>query len=150
MCPPCYQLQLQERKGRTQGAEQKSQFYLAAEPVAYQSLTKLPTCRQPGSRAPGVPGAPGDKCVHLGNSTFYQDSTDPGSRNQATSLCLNGEEDGQRSRTDQPDSGLRTVPLEGQPCRTSGCAFFGSPDTNQFCSKCFSQHTARLPQASRV
>ena len=161
LCPQCYQLQLQESKGRLQqGAEQagtKSQFYLAAEPAAYQSLTKLPTCRLPGSSAPGAPGAPGvpgvpgDRCLHLGNSTFYQDSSDPGSRHQATRLGVNTEEERQRSTTDQLDKagGLRTVGLEGQPCRTSGCAFFGSPDTNQLCSKCFS-HPSRLPQASRV
>ena len=156
LCPQCYQLQLQESKGRLQGGEQtgtKSQFYLAAEPAAYQSLTKLPTCRLPGSSvpgAPGVPGVPGDRCLHLGNSTFYQDSSDPGSRHHATRLGVNTEEDRQ-STTDQLDKvgGLRTVGLEGQPCRTSGCAFFGSPDTNQLCSKCFS-HPSRLPQASRV
>ena len=153
LCPQCYQLQLQESKGRLQSAEQvgtKSQFYLAAEPAAYQSLTRLPTCRLPGSSASGVPGVPGDKCLHLGNSTFYQDSSDPGSRHQAIRLGVNAEEDRQ-STTDQLDKagGLRTVGLEGQPCRTSGCAFFGSPDTNHLCSKCFS-HPTRLPQASRV
>ena len=138
LCPQCYQLQLQERKGRLQGAESKSQFHLAAEPAAYQSLTKLPS----------LPGQ--DKCLHLGNSTFYQDVSDPGCRHQATRLGVNAEED-RRSKTDQLDKagGLRTVGLEGQPCRTSGCAFFGSPDTKHLCSKCFSQPT-RLPQASRV
>ena len=158
LCPQCYQHQLQESRGRVQGGEQhastKSQFYLAADPAAYQSLTKLPTCRQPGSRASGasgVPGVPGDKSIHLGNSTFYQDLSDPSSRHQATRLGMNAEQEQEQSKTDQLDKvgGLRTVGLEGQPCRTSGCAFFGSPDTDQLCSKCFSQPT-RLPQASRV
>ena len=146
MCPQCYQHQLQESKGRLQVAEHgssKSQFYLAAEPAAYQSLTRLPGCRQPGARAPG------DKSLHLPNSTFYRDSSDPGSSHQVSRLAVSSTEE--EGKTDQPDKvgGLRTVGLEGQPCRTSGCAFFGSPDTNQLCSKCFSQPT-RLPQASRV
>ena len=130
----------------------KSQFYLAADPAAYQSLTRLPTFRQPGACAPGSTSVPGasnsEKSLHLGNSTFYQDSSNPGSRHQLTSLGVNAEE---QAKTDQLDKvgGLRTVGLEGQPCRTSGCAFFGRPDTNQLCSKCFSQPT-RLAQASRV
>jgi len=154
LCPQCYQHQLQESKGRLQGGEQsKSQFYLAADQAAYQSLTRLPVCRQPGARAPGLSGAPpgaskSEKSLHLGNSTFYQDSSEPSSRHQVTRLGVNADE---QPKTDQLDKvgGLRTVGLEGQPCRTSGCAFFGRPDTNQLCSKCFSQPT-RLPQASRV
>merc|ERR1719400_2300316 len=140
-------------QGATSSEQSKSQFYLAADQAAYQSLARLPVCRQPGARAPGLSGAPpgaskSEKSLHLGNSTFYQDSLDPGSRHQVTRLGVNSDE---QSKTDQLDKvgGLRTVGLEGQPCRTSGCAFFGRPDTNQLCSKFFSQPT-RLPQASRV
>ena len=121
----------------------KSQFYLAAEPAAYQSLTRLPGCRQPGARAPG------DKSLHLANSTFYRDSSDPGSSQQVSRLAVSSTEE--EGKTDQLDKvgGLRAVELEARHCRTTGCAFFGSPDTNHLCSKCFSQPNG-LPQASRV
>ena len=174
MCPQCYQHQLQESKGRLQVAEHamsfilqitntnryqkyktvefgnqlqvaehgssKSQFYLAAEPAAYQSLTRLTGYRQPGARAPG------DKSLHLANSTFYRD---PGSSHQVSRLAVSSTEE--EGKTDQLDKvgGLRAVELEARHCRTTGCAFFGSPDTNHLCSKCFSQPKG-LPQASRV
>jgi len=141
LCPQCYQQQLQENNKSRLASERsdqqvfgKSQFFVPVQPASHQSLTRLPTSSQPGLC---------DKSLNLTNSSYNQSDVP----RLASSMV-------DQDQVEKCSAGLRNVVFtsgsEGQPCRTSGCAFFGSPDTNYLCSKCFSQHSRLVPQASRV
>ena len=152
LCPQCYQQQLHQTKSHgAQHGSGNSKFYVTADPATFEGLTRLSPCKQATLRSSG------DRSLYLANSTFYQEGhIVPVSRSSPSPpLTVPVEAPPCAPRRTRGSSGWREaglVPAElpdARPCRSSGCTFYGSSDTQQYCSRCFREQQ-RVPQASRV
>ena len=159
----------------------KSKFYVNADDSAYETVRQLPVCKHPTMRnndrslylanstfyrdtvplvvpvsvndpdpPPIVAVEPG-KQPAMGRKKWLHAGKCPVNGDHGADMVTNGvgEED-----TDSSCGMKVNLPkmIDGRPCQTSGCSFFGTSETNFYCSKCFkeSQRWLLCNQASQI